>query len=125
VQTSTLDRKPVIITIAGTRPGPLTMTIDIQSTPAFQTALSFMEGDYQTFYQTDPRVYDFCIAHGVDRGHVTVALTQLDQQLVSGGNGGGGGVPTPGQPGTAISLMDPSNFLTLNERIRIVMWKED
>lgn len=122
------DGKEINLTGTGPAAGPITMVITIEDSPSTLTVVLGEPSDFQPLYQTDDRIIRFLNEHNVDPGIITTFLTSTEQVMLNATRGGGKNTPTtppPQQPGTAISLLDPSSFLNLNEKIRIVLWKED
>lgn len=87
--------------------------------------LSFAPSYISQYYQADQALYNFGIANNIEAAEITRLIQAIEAYLINNGYLSSGG-PGPGNNDPAvISLMDPSNFLKLNERIRITMWKEE
>lgn len=103
------------------------LSVVIQSNPPQSLELPYASvAEFQTFYQTDTRLLDFFHQHSFGPDiNIQGTLSLCTQYVIDHPPPGGPGNPGPsGQP-AAIRLMDPSSFLKLSERIRIVMWKEE
>lgn len=102
------------------------LSVVIQSRPPQTIELPYATvAEFQTFFQTDSRLLEFFHQHqfGPDI-NIQGTLSQCSQYVLDHPPTGPNS-PTPNESPTAISLMDPSSFLKLSERIRIVMWKEE
>lgn len=126
-RTSTKSGNTVWFDVDGPPGGPLTLTVTIEppaSNPTGPTVVSdpWSFTDWYPFKGTDPRARDWCLAHDMSADNLNGCLNSMDAMVVARLEAP---PPPPQQSGTAISLLDPSSFLKLNERIRIVLWKED
>ncbi|MCW5867668.1 MAG: hypothetical protein KIS61_10425 [Candidatus Eremiobacteraeota bacterium] len=106
-----------------------TLHIEIHSSPPAILDVPFgpgggggpQAGGFQALYAPDGPVYSFFAQHNFGPStNITGVLTTIDNYLHENGTSGG----TVTGP-AVIQINDPSSFLKLNERIRIVMWKEE
>ncbi|MFN8611358.1 MAG: hypothetical protein U0931_27685 [Vulcanimicrobiota bacterium] len=89
--------------------------------------LSFVPANIAQFYGSDQSLYDYGRANNIPDLNITGLIQQIEAYLINNGysTNPSSGPVTNGNDAAVISLMDPSNFLKLNERIRISMWKEE